>query len=75
MSREYCGKLRPLREGVRKLEELVGATIVGVGMTAAKLEGGLAIDYSKNGSKTKRVVLGYTELGEWVEYIGPAERR
>jgi hypothetical protein len=69
---EFRGKLKALRNDMKGLEDLVGATVVDVGMTMARrVEGGLAIDYEKDGEK-RRVVLGYTELGEWIHYQGPA---
>jgi hypothetical protein len=69
---EFRGKLKALRDDMKGLEDLVGATVVDVGMTMARrVEGGLAIDYEKDGEK-RRVVLGYTELGEWIHYQGPA---
>lgn len=32
-------------------------------------EGGLTFDFEKDGI-VKRLVLGYTELGEWIEFLG-----
>lgn len=55
------------------LDALVGATIVDVGMREDVGEGGFTIDYvPKGGRKTRRLTLGYTELGEWIKYHGAA---
>lgn len=58
-----------------------GWTIVNVGMTtgaeyikdgkpngSAWVEGGLTLILERNGKKRK-VILGYTELGEWLEHV------
>lgn len=34
-----------------------------------RCEGGLTFDFEKDGI-VKRLVLGYTELGEWIEFLG-----
>jgi hypothetical protein len=47
------------------LDFLNGATIQKVGFHKNADEGGLAIEYTKNG-ESKVVVLGFTELGMWV---------
>ena len=54
---------------VKGLEELVGGRITAAGFHPAAVEGGLAIDYVKDG-KAMRAVFGYTELGLWIEWIG-----
>lgn len=61
---------------------LQGYTIQEVGMTNTvtrvydgveypnrRLEGGLTFILT-NGTSKKKVILGYTELGEWIEYEG-----
>lgn len=55
-----------------ELDSLVGATVLDVGFHPLMDEGGLTIDYSKDG-EIRRIVLGYTELGLWVEYDGPMD--
>ena len=50
------------------IQELVGAKIVGVGWRK-EVEGGLALDYEQDGV-TKRIVLGFTDLGMWSEWQG-----
>ena len=50
------------RKKMDKLAELEGATIINVGFHSNIREGGLGIDYVKNGVK-KRMLFGYNELG------------
>lgn len=54
--------------------DLVGAEIVALGTFARARDvegGGLVIDYRKNGEQqVRRIVLGFTELGMWVEFCG-----
>lgn len=57
------------RQKVDGLEDLVGAKVIGVGFHPAAKEGGLTIDYEKKGV-VKRMVLGYTDLGMWVDWFG-----
>ena len=52
-----------------ELEELVGARILDVGFHPRSNEGGFTIYYEKDGKK-KALVLGFTELGSWLEYHG-----
>ena len=54
---------------VAGLKEIVGGNIVGVGFHPEQGEGGMTIDYDKDG-KEMRVVFGYTELGLWVAWLG-----
>lgn len=50
---------------------LDGATIVTTGFLSEVPEGGFAIDYKAKGSnELRRIILGYTELGLWVEWEG-----
>lgn len=51
------------------LSDLLGATIDDIGKHYGVAQGGLAIDYTKDGVK-KRIAFGYTELGEWIEWQG-----
>lgn len=57
-------------------EDLIGATVVRIGAPTdyTLIEGGgLVIDYRRmEGGATMRIVLGFTELGAWVEYLGPS---
>ena len=65
-------------------EALVGWTVISVGMTRGcriktsngehdtEVEGGLTLILHKSGM-LRKVILGYTELGEWVEYVGEIE--
>ena len=58
-----------------ELEQLKGATIFNIGFVEKdqkKLEGGLAIDYYDFG-EIKRIILGFTELGMWIEWHGKKE--
>ena len=48
------------------LSFLNGCTIKQVGFLA-KFEGGLTIDYIDLNKKEKRLILGYNELGTWIE--------
>lgn len=50
---------------------LKGAKIVRVGFHPKCREGGFAIDFRHPGGGRQRLVLAYTDLGEWVEYVGP----
>jgi hypothetical protein len=60
----------PRGQGCKGLLALKGARIVNVGFVRNnEIEGGLAIDYAKKGSSdVARMVLGFTELGMWVEW-------
>ena len=53
----------------KALEKMVGATIVDAGFVKTCGEGGLTFDFDKDGEKM-RLVLGYNELGEWIEFFG-----
>ena len=56
-----------------QLSDLVGSTVIEVGFLESVSQGGLTIDYNQIiDGKTirKRVVLGYTDLGEWIEWQG-----
>ena len=54
--------------------DLVGAEIIAFGTLAsanAVEGGGLVIDYRPKGERgVRRIVLGFTELGMWVEFQG-----
>jgi hypothetical protein len=58
-------------EDLKGLAELKGKTIISIGFIRdiERVEGGLAIDY-KDGNKTKRIVLGFNELGMWTAWQG-----
>lgn len=49
--------------------DLIGSVINDVGFHPLADEGGLSIDYEKDGIK-KRIVLGFTELGMWKYFQG-----
>lgn len=51
------------------LDNLIGGQVVDIGFMPWTQEGGMAIDYVKDG-KTMRMIFGYTELGLWVEWQG-----
>jgi hypothetical protein len=52
-----------------QIEDTIGSTIVDIGMVPNyKKEGGLAIDYAKDGV-IKRIIFGFTELGIWVDKV------
>lgn len=51
---------------------MVGARVLAVGFhPKAREEGGFAIDFQHEGRAPERLVLGYNDLGEWEEYLGP----
>lgn len=64
----YRGTREDDKELSKALEEIIGAKIIDAGFIG-DVEGGLTFDVEKNG-KIMRLVIGYTELGEWVEYFG-----
>ena len=53
---------------------MVGARILAVGLYQDMREGGFAVDFQRDGRAPERLVLGYTELGEWVEYLGSLDQ-
>jgi len=54
-----------------EFKDLLGAKIVDIGFHKKAREGGFAIDYIKqNETITKRIVLGFTELGMWTYWQG-----
>ena len=64
-------------EGREIFESMADATIVRIGTTAPGLieGGGLIIDYRRPGSLVvERLVLGFSELGMWVEGHLPLSR-
>jgi len=66
------GTLTPLNEDVKSLKDIIGSEIIRVGFHPSESEGGLTIDYKKNGV-IHRIILGYTELGEWISWQGELE--
>ncbi len=55
--------------GDTRLQDLKGATIVNIGFHPDVREGGLTIDYIRHKEfHTRRMILGYTELGLWVDF-------
>ena len=71
--RYLAGCSLPKEDSMSQLVELVGKKVLNVGFLSKndypRLEGGLCIDY-EYGKQTKRFVLGFTELGMWVEWHG-----
>lgn len=51
------------------LSDLKNAHINEIGFHPEAKEGGLTFDYEKDGIK-KRIILGYNELGTWIEWQG-----
>jgi hypothetical protein len=51
------------------LQEMIGSKIVNAGFMGGILEGGMTFDFEKDGVVT-RIVFGYNELGEWIEFKG-----
>lgn len=47
---------------------LEGSTIITSKMTESNIEGGFSITFKKD-NKIGIVVFGYTELGEWIEWL------
>jgi len=59
----------------KAVEQMVGSTVVDAGFVRDVQEGGLAFDFDKRGKvagsvERMRLVIGYNDLGEWVEYLG-----
>jgi len=54
------------------MADLHGASILNMGFHPDAREGGLTIDYLKDGEK-KRIVLGFNELGMWPYWQGKLE--
>lgn len=63
------GDLTPLPKDMQPLQNLVGAEVLKVGLHSSEPEGGLSIDYKVHGV-VYRIILGYTELGEWISWQG-----
>lgn len=51
-----------------QLNELKGATIQNIGFTKHTSEGGLTIDFTKNGI-SKRIIIGSNDLGVWIHSL------
>jgi len=78
MKKTYDQMLNTADEAIK--DALTGWTVVSVGMTNkyhaetihgeydATVEGGLTLILHKNGM-LRKVILGYTELGEWLEHM------
>jgi len=77
---EYLNKLVPLNNchpeciAVNSaLQEMIGSKIINAGFIDSAdtylREGGMTFDYEKDGVVT-RVIFGYNELGEWIEFKG-----
>jgi len=55
----------------KALSQMIGATIVDAGFVGAS-EGGLTFDFvKKSDGKRYRLVIGYNDLGEWVNCFEP----
>lgn len=61
--RGISGDCRP-----KHFDDIIGGTVSDIGFVITD-EGGMAIDFTKNGRK-RRIVFGYTELGIWVKWSG-----
>jgi len=57
----------------KNLDLLVGGKVTDVGFHPSAKEGGLTIDFERDG-KPMRIVLGYTELGMWVYWAGERKK-
>lgn len=53
----------------KALHDLNGSEVIKAGFIPKHGEGGLTIDYKKSGTE-KRLVIGYNELGDWIDYYG-----
>ncbi len=51
---------------IKSMDDLIGANIINIGFVN-NIEGGLTFDYIKDGDR-KRLVLGYNDLGEWIQW-------
>lgn len=59
---------KPVSERIKEIVMNPDITILDIGYID-EVEGGLCFDYKQNGkSFTSRLVIGYTELGEWIEF-------
>lgn len=74
------GNLVTRRQGMfgaqdfKSLSQLEGAKIIAAGFPERyDGEGGFAIDFQHEGKSVQRLVLGYTELGEWIAFLGDKE--
>jgi len=73
----FCDTILP--DDISDLKQLVNKKIVNIGFIKTEdnkrgldvdsVEGGLIIDYEDE-NKTKRIVLGFTELGMWIHWQG-----
>jgi len=55
----------------KALSQMIGATIVDAGFVGAS-EGGLTFDFvKKSDGKKYRLVIGYNDLGEWINCFEP----
>lgn len=69
LSNHSTGKL------IDVLNKTIGAKIINAGFIEENVEGGITIDYQHDNKKAMRLVIGYTDLGEWVEYNGPVAEK
>jgi len=74
LNRSECPIQENGKSGMAVLDDLAGSTIVKAGLVDysrldSQIEGGFVIDYRKDGV-VSRVVLGFTELGMWVDWNG-----
>lgn len=59
-----------LDEQTKDFEKLKNKKIIEIGfIKGVPIEGGLAIDYEDD-NKIKRIVMGFTELGAWIQWHG-----
>jgi hypothetical protein len=71
---EFFSDNEPPEMEVAAKEALIEATILDIGHAKENVDGGLCIDFEKDGKKG-RVVLGYTELGMWVDRVDMEDQR
>ena len=66
---ERYQKMTEQKELETALAEMIGVTIITVGFIKEIAECGMYFDYNKD-DQNYRLVLGYNELGGWIEYKG-----
>ena len=65
LSLRACFPSKGWGDGQRVPSDMKGAEILFIGSCAESAE--LVIDYRTKGGVSKRIVLGFTELGMWIE--------
>ncbi len=68
---DWSGSCKERNDVAQALSQMIGATIVDAGFVGAS-EGGLTFDFvKKSDGKKYRLVIGYNDLGEWVNCFEP----